>query len=75
MTEMTKGSCNFETVSYQVNSDLDVFFLCHCRYCQKDTGSVDSEINFKPTAHLFCFSKGNWERCLDSIPQFDKFPE
>ena len=37
-------------------------------------GSLDTALEMKPNAHLFCSSKALWERDFDSIPQFEKLP-
>lgn len=47
-----KGSCLCGTVKFEVNGDFDRFYLCHCRYCQKDTGSAHAANLFSQTAQL-----------------------
>lgn len=37
---MISGSCLCGEVQYTVEGKFDHFFLCHCRHCQKDTGSA-----------------------------------
>lgn len=37
---MYQGSCLCGRVTYQLDGQFDHFFLCHCKYCQKDTGSA-----------------------------------
>jgi len=35
-----KGSCLCKRVQYELSGEFQSFFLCHCRWCQKDTGSA-----------------------------------
>ena len=35
-----KGSCLCGEVAFEIDSEFNSFYLCHCRYCQKDTGSA-----------------------------------
>jgi len=34
------GSCQCGKVNFEVEGEFESFFLCHCKYCQKDTGSA-----------------------------------
>ena len=36
-------------------------------------GSLDSDINMKPTAHIFYASRANWDQNLDLIEKRDEF--
>lgn len=36
-------------------------------------GTIETNINERPTAHIFVASKANWDEINDSIPQFDKY--
>ncbi|MFN3455173.1 MAG: GFA family protein, partial [Pseudobdellovibrio sp.] len=36
------GSCLCGQVEFKIQGVLESFFLCHCKYCQKDTGSAHS---------------------------------
>jgi hypothetical protein len=55
---MTKhvGSCLCGTVRFEVHGDFDRFFLCHCEYCQKDTGSAHAANLFSHSAKLVWLS-------------------
>ena len=54
MSYKNKGSCLCGKVKYEVNGQFESFYLCHCRYCQKDTGSAHA-------ANLFSTNlKLNW---------------
>ncbi len=35
-----KGSCLCGEVTFEIEGDFERFFICHCSYCQKDTGSA-----------------------------------
>lgn len=47
-----QGSCLCKGVKFKVTGDFESFFLCHCRYCQKDTGSAHAANLFSTTAKL-----------------------
>ena len=47
-----KGSCLCGTVRYEVQGDFNGFYLCHCTYCQKDTGSAHAANLFGQGAQL-----------------------
>lgn len=134
MNDTYSGSCLCETVKFEIQGQFESFYLCHCKYCQKDTGSahaanlfsttakitwlagenkiktfnlpstrhtksfcaecgsavpvqqmenkllvvpagsLDTQINMIPTAHIFYSSKASWSEGLESIKKFDKFP-
>lgn len=46
------GSCLCRAVKYKVRGEFESFYLCHCRYCQKDTGSAHAANLFSTTATL-----------------------
>lgn len=128
------GSCLCGLVKFEISGDFESFFLCHCKHCQKDTGSahaanlfstkarldwvsdtasiktynlpqtrhtrsfcgqcgsavpslqmdgkllvvpagsLDSEIDISPTAHIFCASSAAWENKLANTKKFEKYP-
>lgn len=132
MQKTSHGSCLFQQIKFEITGDFESFYLCHCKHCQKDTGSahaanlfstsakltwvsgaakvksfnlagtrhsrsfcadcgsampsqqgpllvvpagsLDSELNKVPNAHLFCASKASWEKGLEAIKHFDHFP-
>lgn len=47
-----RGSCLCKGAKFKVTGDFESFFLCHCRYCQKDTGSAHAANLFSTTAKL-----------------------
>ncbi len=128
------GSCLCAQVKFKVEGELESFYLCHCSYCQKDTGSahasnlfsskakltwitgqefivnynhagtrhaksfcqncgsalprgaddgtlellpagsLDTDIEIRPAAHIFTASCANWDVKLEEIKQFESFP-
>ncbi len=50
------GSCLCGTVNFEVKGDFDSFYLCHCRYCQKDTGSAHAANLISQSAKLIWLS-------------------
>jgi hypothetical protein len=46
------GSCLCGAVHFEVAGDFQQFYLCHCEYCRKDTGSAHAANLFSSTASL-----------------------
>ncbi len=46
------GSCLCGEVRFEIEGDFESFLLCHCKYCQKDTGSAHASNLFSTTARL-----------------------
>ena len=83
----TNGSCLCGEVRFEVAGDFDNFFLCHCRYCRKDTGSAHASNLFSTSASLkWCsgesqvtlyrlpstrHAKAFCSRCGSAVPQID----
>lgn len=61
------GSCLCGAVRYEVTGDFDAFFLCHCQYCQKDSGSAHAANLFSSTAKLR-WLKGEEQVTLFNLP-------
>ena len=63
---MTKhvGSCLCGTAKFEVHGDFDSFYLCHCEYCQKDTGSAHAANLFSQSAKLV------WQSGVDAVTSF-----
>lgn len=58
------GSCLCSEVRFEVDGDFDGFFLCHCKHCQKGTGSAHA-------ANLFsCSAKLRWLSGEDKVSSF-----
>lgn len=52
MNKTYQGSCLCKTVSFQIEGSFESFFLCHCKFCQKDTGSAHAANLFSTKAKL-----------------------
>lgn len=59
------GSCLCEKVKFEVEGSFETFFLCHCKYCQKDTGSAHAANLFSSNSTL------NWLSGVEFIKQFN----
>lgn len=46
------GSCLCGTVRFNVEGSFERFYLCHCEYCRKDTGSAHAANLFSSVAKL-----------------------
>ena len=46
------GSCLCGAIHFEVEGDFERFYLCHCEYCRKDTGSAHAANLFSSTANL-----------------------
>ena len=46
------GSCLCGEVRFEIEGELERFYLCHCEYCRKDTGSAHAANLFSSTAAL-----------------------
>jgi len=58
------GSCLCGTVSFEIKGDFDSFYLCHCKHCQKDTGSAHAANLFSQSAKLV------WRSGADFVTSF-----
>ena len=58
------GSCLCGTVKYEIEGDFESFYLCHCRHCQKDTGSAHAANLFSQSAEL------TWLAGADAVTSF-----
>ncbi len=65
MSVKHSGSCLCGQIQYEVVGDFDSFFLCHCKYCQKDTGSAHAANLFSSTATL------KWSTGYDKVVVFN----
>ncbi|MCB0348040.1 MAG: GFA family protein [Bdellovibrionales bacterium] len=52
-------------MSFEVHGDFENFFLCHCKHCQKDTGSAFAANLFSTTASL------NWKSGENLVKAFN----
>ncbi len=46
------GSCLCKSVKFKIAGTFDEFYLCHCKYCRKDTGSAHAANLFATNAVL-----------------------
>ncbi|WP_442308688.1 GFA family protein [Vibrio coralliilyticus] len=46
-------------MSFEVEGEFESFFMCHCQYCRKDTGSAHASNLFSTTAVLTWISGEN----------------
>lgn len=52
MQNTHSGSCLCGAVQYKVDGDFELFYLCHCEHCRKDSGSAHSANLFSTSATL-----------------------
>ncbi len=65
MSEIAKGSCLCEKVSFEIRGEFEQFFLCHCKFCQKDTGSAHAANLFSTKAKI------NWITGKEKVKTFN----
>lgn len=65
MSERHVGGCLCGQVRFEVEGELERFFLCHCTYCRKDTGSAHAANLFSSTAKLA------WLSGRERVTRFD----
>jgi hypothetical protein len=65
MSSKYSGSCLCGEVRYEIEGEFERFYLCHCEYCRKDTGSAHAANLFSATAAL------NWLAGADKVKQFN----
>lgn len=58
------GSCLCGVVKFEIEGNLDSFYLCHCGWCQKDTGSAHAANLFLSSATL------NWISGKDKVTNY-----
>lgn len=59
MVNKHRGSCLCGSVKYELTGDFQSFFLCHCRRCQKGTGSAHAANLFAKASHLIWLNGEN----------------
>lgn len=62
------GSCLCGAVHFKVEGAFEHFYLCHCSYCRKDTGSAHSANLFSSKAKLVWLSGQEHVRTFN-LPQ------
>jgi len=68
MNTQHSGSCLCGEVAFAIEGDFDSFYLCHCEYCRKDTGSAHAANLFSSRARL-TWTAGEEEITLFNLPQ------
>lgn len=68
MSNKHLGSCLCEQIKFEIEGNFESFFLCHCKYCQKDTGSAHGANLFSTSAQL------NWLTGQDKVKTFNLAP-
>jgi len=58
------GTCLCKKVAFELNGELNGFFLCHCSRCRKATGSAHGANLFSTTAEL------NWVSGQEHVKTF-----
>ncbi|GAB6069458.1 GFA family protein [Thiomicrorhabdus hydrogeniphila] len=58
------GSCLCGEVNFVIDGAFESFYLCHCQYCQKDTGSAHASNLFSSVAKLV------WQSGQDKITTY-----
>jgi len=64
MTAKYAGSCLCGAVHFEVEGDFERFYLCHCAFCRKDTGSAHGTNLISSQADL------TWISGQDSVRRF-----
>lgn len=65
MERKYNGSCLCGRITFEIFGNFERFFLCHCEYCRKDTGSAHAANLFSSTAKL------KWLSGENNIKTFD----
>lgn len=52
MTQRYLGSCLCGAVTFELEGAFERFYLCHCAYCRKDTGSAHAANLFSSSAEF-----------------------
>lgn len=65
MSNRYTGSCLCGEVRFEIAGEFEHFYLCHCEYCRKDTGSAHAANLFSSTAAL------KWVSGEDKVRQFN----
>ena len=60
MTEVMSGGCACGAVRFEAEIDDDDAYLCHCRMCQRSTGSVSIAFKGLPQAKMRWLSGPDW---------------
>lgn len=59
------GSCLCGAARFEIQGEFERFYLCHCEYCRKDTGSAHAANLFSSSATL------KWVSGEEKVKHFD----
>lgn len=65
MSNRHTGSCLCGDVRFEIDGAFERFYLCHCEYCRKDTGSAHAANLFSASASL------KWISGEDKVSRFN----
>lgn len=65
MINTYSGSCLCGEVGFDIEGEFERFYLCHCEYCRKDTGSAHAANLFSSSATL------KWTSGAEKVRRFD----
>jgi len=65
MSNRYSGSCLCSKVRFEIEGQFEHFYLCHCEYCRKDTGSAHGANLFSSSATL------KWVSGEDQVRHFN----
>jgi hypothetical protein len=65
MSNQYSGSCLCGEVRFEIEGEFERFYLCHCEYCRKDTGSAHAANLISSAAAL------KWLAGADKVRQFN----
>ncbi|MDN5280375.1 MAG: hypothetical protein PWR01_4340 [Clostridiales bacterium] len=62
--DVKRGSCLCGEIKFEIEGDFDNFYLCHCKWCRKDSGSAHAANLFSSSAKL------KWISSEDKVSKF-----
>lgn len=65
MKQKHSGSCLCNKVTFKIEGDFESFYLCHCKYCRKDTGSAHAANLFSSKSRL------TWNKGEENVNTFN----
>lgn len=65
MSNRYSGGCLCGAVRFEIEGEFERFYLCHCEYCRKDTGSAHGANLFSSSATL------QWVSGRESVREFN----
>lgn len=65
MSNLYSGSCLCGEIRFEIDGEFERFYLCHCEYCRKDTGSAHAANLFSSSAAL------KWISGADKVKHFN----